>query len=79
MVKQNMTHKGTVPLETERLILRRFIESDLESMFYNVWNNYDVWKWTTYEPMNSIDDVLTLNKIFTEKWFARYEQSDYYN
>jgi ribosomal-protein-alanine N-acetyltransferase len=74
-----MLHKGTVTLETERLILRRFIISDLEPMFYNVWSNFDVWKWTNYEPMNSIDDVLTLNNIFTDYWFAKYEKSDYYS
>lgn len=74
-----MTHKGTVFLETERIILRRFILSDLEPMFCNVWSNFDVWKWTNYEPMNSIDDVLTLNNIFTDYWFAKYEKSDYYN
>ncbi|MCL2203731.1 MAG: GNAT family N-acetyltransferase [Defluviitaleaceae bacterium] len=74
-----MTHKGTVTLETEKLILRRFIISDLEPMFYNVWSNYNVLKWTNYEPMNSIEDVLYPNKIFTEKWFAKYDNLDYYN
>ena len=72
-----MTHKGTITLETERLILRRFIPSDLEPMFHNVWSNYNVWKWTNYEPMNSIDDVLKLNNIFTDKWFSKYEHPDY--
>ena len=75
----DMNHKGTVALETERLILRRFIISDLEPMFHNVWSNFDVWKWTNYEPMNSIDDILNLNNIFTDYWFAKYEKSDYYN
>ena len=75
----NLTHKGTVTLETERLLLRRFVRSDLEPMFNNVWNDYDVWQWTCYEPMNSIDDVLTLNNIFTDFWFAKYEKADFYN
>jgi len=74
-----MTHKGTTTLETNRLILRRFIISDLEPMFYNVWNNYDVWKWSMYEQMNSIDDVLKLNNIFTDFWFAKYDKPDFYN
>ena len=74
-----MTHKGTVTLETERLILRRYIRSDLEPMFHNCWNNFDVWKWTAYEPMDSIEDVLTLNNIFTDYWFGKYRQSDFYN
>jgi len=74
-----MTHKGTSALETKRLVLRRFVMSDLEPMFRNVWSNYDVWKWTNYEPMNSIEDVINLNKIFTDKWFAKYDNLDYYN
>ena len=74
-----MTHKGTVMLETERLILRRFVIGDLEPMFYNCWSNFNVWKWTNYEPMNSIDDILVLNNIFTDYWFKKYENSDYYN
>ena len=74
-----MTHKGTVTLETERLILRRFVKLDLEPMFNNVWSNFEVWKWTKYEPMNSIDDVLTLNNIFTDYWFAKYEKLNFYN
>ena len=74
-----MTHKGTVTLETERLILRRFVKDDLEPMFRNCWSNFDVWKWLCYEPMNSIEDVLTLNNIFTDYWFAKYEKLDFYN
>ncbi len=73
-----MTHKGTITLETERLILRRFIIDDLEPIFNNCWSDPDVWKWTSYDPMNSIDDVLTLNNIFTDYWFAKYEKSNYY-
>ena len=73
------THKGTVTLETERLILRRFVISDLEPIFCNCWSNPDVWKWTNYEPMSSIDDVLTLNNIFTDYWFAKYDKPDFYN
>jgi ribosomal-protein-alanine N-acetyltransferase len=30
-----MTHKGTITLKTERLILRRFTEDDAEAMFKN--------------------------------------------
>jgi len=74
-----MTHKGTVTLETERLILRRYIRSDLEPMFHNCWNNINVWGWTGYEPMDTIEDVLTLNNIFTDYWFGKYRQSNYYN
>jgi ribosomal-protein-alanine N-acetyltransferase len=74
-----MNHKGTVTLETERLILRRFIPDDLEPMFRNCWSNFDVWKWSSYDPMNNIDDVLILNNIFTDFWFAKYEKLNHYD
>ena len=48
-------------------------------MFHNCWNNFNVWRWTNYEPMNSVEDVLTLNNIFTDYWFGKYRQADYYN
>ena len=74
-----MTHKGTTILETERLILRRFSKSDLELIFRNCWSDPDVWKWTNYETMNSIEDIINLNNIFTDYWFAKYEKQDFYN
>ena len=72
-------HKGTVTLETERLILRKFEVGDLECIFQNCWSHHEVWKWSSYDPMNSIDDVLTLNNIFTDYWFAKYDKPDCYN
>ena len=35
-------HKGSVVLETERLILRRFTIDDLEPVFYNCWSKPEV-------------------------------------
>lgn len=66
-----MIHKGTVILETERLILRRFVPEDLERIFNNCWNDYDVWKWTNYAPMHSVEDVLAAD-MFTENWLGAY-------
>lgn len=54
-----MTHKGTVLLKTDRLILRCFAEDDLEQIYYNCWSEDDVWKWTNYAPMTCIEEVLT--------------------
>jgi RimJ/RimL family protein N-acetyltransferase/enterochelin esterase-like enzyme len=74
-----LKHKGTVALETERLILRRFKMDDLEEIYHNCWSNPEVWKWSSYEPMDSIDDVLILNNIFTDFWFSRYEKLEHYD
>lgn len=73
-----LKHKGTVILETERLILRRFKMEDLDQIYHHCWSDPDVWKWSSYEPMDSIDDVFTLN-IFTDFWFAKYEKLNYYD
>lgn len=74
-----LRHKGTVMLETERLILRRFEKDDLEQIYHNCWSEPDVWKWSSYEPMDSIDDVLILNNIFTDFWFSKYEKLSHYD
>jgi len=74
-----MTHKGTVTLETERLILRRFVMEDLEPMYDHCWSDPDVWKWTNYAPMSCIDDVKTAANMFTENWLGAYERADRYS
>jgi RimJ/RimL family protein N-acetyltransferase/enterochelin esterase-like enzyme len=74
-----LKHKGTVTLETERFILRQFKKDDLEQIYQNCWNDPDVWKWSSYEPMDSMDDVLVLNNIFTDFWFSKYEKLEHYD
>ena len=74
-----MTHKGTVRLETERLILRRYTIDDLEEMYYNCWRHYDVWKWTNYAPMKCIEDVQKAAGMFTDSWLGMYERPNRYS
>ncbi|MFT4146311.1 MAG: GNAT family N-acetyltransferase [Mobilitalea sp.] len=74
-----MIHKGTVMLETERLILRRFTIDDLEQMFRNCWSDIEVWKWTSYKPMQSIEDVINIAEMFTEKWLGAYDRPNRYS
>ena len=42
-----MEHKGTVRLETERLVLRRFVLDDAENMYKNWGSQEEV---TSYRP-----------------------------
>lgn len=39
-----LTHKGTIKLETEHLILRKFTIDDAESMFNNWSGDEGLWK-----------------------------------
>jgi ribosomal-protein-alanine N-acetyltransferase len=52
-----MTHKGTVTLETERLILRRFTPEDAEPMFRNSLSDPKVPIYMTWETYKSVDAV----------------------
>lgn len=74
-----MNHKGTIKLETDRLILRQFQLADAEAMFHNCWSDFDVWKWTSYDVMVSVDDVITKNGLFTDWWLGLYANANRYN
>lgn len=72
-------HRGTVRLETDRLVLRRFAPEDMEPIYYNCWKDYGVWRWTSYDPMPDIRAVQTAAGLFTPKWLAAYAQPDRYS
>lgn len=69
-----MNHKGTKTLETERLILRKFIESDLDSIYKNWSSDDEVTKFLTWTTHKNIDD----SKIFLNSCFERYKTEDNY-
>ncbi|HEM6115748.1 GNAT family N-acetyltransferase [Streptococcus pluranimalium] len=74
-----MNHKGTVQLETDRLILRKFQLEDAEPMFDNCWSELDVWKWTSYDEMSCVADLVEKNGLFTEWWLSLNDQANRYN
>ena len=70
-----MNNKGTVKLETERLILRRFEPSDAEAAFNNWMSSEKVTKFLTWEPYKSVDDALS----YIEYCMGEYEKDTTYN
>lgn len=52
-----MNHKGTIKLETERLILRRFVLTDAEDMFTNWASSEKVTKYMSWQPYKYVSDV----------------------
>ncbi len=74
-----MTHKGTVTLETEHLILRRFTSDDVEQIFNNCWSDHEIWKWTSYKPMQCAKDVIEVAEMFTDKWLNAYNKPNRYS
>ncbi len=70
-----MHHKGTVSLQTERLLLRRFVIEDAEAM-YNNWASDDaVTKFLTWPTHAGVD----VTRQVLESWIASYERADFYN
>ena len=69
-----LTHKGTQPVETTRLILRRAIREDAEAMFRNWASDPKVTKyltWPTYEKVETAYQILDV-------WSKEYEKPNYY-
>jgi len=69
-----LTHKGTVTLETPRLILRRAEVSDAQAMFRNWASDADVTKyltWPTYKTVETAYPIL-------DTWVKSYEKPDFY-
>ncbi len=69
-----MNHCGTVPLETGRLILRRFQESDAPAFFRNVNSDPLVNKYLTWKLHESVSETESLLAGF----ISRYEDKKRY-
>ncbi len=63
-----MQHKGTVKLETERLILRKFELTDAEDMFNNWASSEQVTKYLTWQAYKTVDDVQEYIKYVISKY-----------
>ena len=65
---------GTQTLQTERLILRRFVERDAEAMFQNWASSDENLTYVTWEPHPDVE--VTRNSI--RNWIASYANPNYY-
>ena len=65
---------GTQMLQTDRLILRRFVESDAEAMFQNWASSAENLTYVTWDPHSDIE--VTRNSICN--WVASYSNPNYY-
>lgn len=75
MGKEKMTHKGTVTLETERLILRRFTLDDAQAMFRNWASDPEVTKYLKWPTHESVD----ISRYVIRDWIEGYESKNKYN
>ena len=69
-----MKHCGTQRLETERLILRRFVLDDAAAMYQNWASDDEVTKFLTWPTHKSIE----VSERVLKSWLPLYENADYY-
>lgn len=67
-------HKGTRPLETDRLLLRPARVEDAQPMFDNWASDAEVTKYLTWPAHNSMD----VTKMVLDSWLEGYSRADYY-
>ena len=65
---------NTPTLETERLILRKFTEDDLEAL-YQIYSDEEVNRFLPWFPLKSMDEART---FFEERYAATYTQPQAY-
>ena len=70
-----LNHKGTVTIETERLILRPFTMEDVEPMFHRWANDELVCRYMTWPPHESME----VTRALLTRWTGSYDAKDYYN
>ncbi len=69
-----LTHRGTVRLETERLVLRRIACADTQAMFDHWASDPAVTEFLTWRPHESTD----VTRAVIEDWIRAYERPDFY-
>jgi len=69
-----MKHMGTVPLETERIILRRITIDDAPAMFQNWANDPEVTKFLTWPPHGNVE----VTRSVISDWISEYAKPSFY-
>ena len=70
-----MNKNGTQRLETERLILRRYVIEDAEDMFRNWASDPEVTKFLTWPTHKSVE----ITKMVLNDWLPQYADGGYFN
>jgi len=68
-------HLGTIPIETERLMLRRFTIDDAAAMYENWAKDPEVTKFLTWAPHESVEN----SQAILSEWIPLYENPEQYH
>lgn len=70
-----MKNCGTQRIETDRLILRRYVIEDADAMYKNWASDSEVTKFLTWQPHSSVD----VSRSIIEDWLKEYSDEKYYH
>lgn len=73
--KSHLKHKGTVTLNTERFVLRKFQLNDVHQVFVNWSSDADSAKYNAWSVHKSESET----KIYVNEWIEYYKKSNYYH
>ncbi len=69
-----LSHQGTVPIETPRLLLRPFVIEDAAAMLQNWASDPEVTKYLTWPPHSSVE----ITQAVLSEWIGSYPNKDFY-
>ncbi len=69
-----MNHKGTVDIETNRLLLRKFTLDDAQAIYNNWASDSEVTKYLMWPEHDSV----TVSENVLKDWIKLYEKEDFY-
>jgi len=69
-----MNHKGTIRIETERLILRPFTMDDCEAAFRNWESDEKTTEFLRWQPMKSVEETAQV----MQEWVNGYAEPSFY-
>ena len=69
-----LNHIGTITLETEKLILRRFTADDTEAVYNNWTSDNEISKYMRWEHHKNINET----RIKIDDWLERYNKNNFY-
>ncbi len=69
-----MKNSGTQRIETDRLILRRYVIEDADAMYKSWASDSEVTKFLTWQPHSSVE----VSRGIIENWLKEYSDEKYY-
>ncbi len=69
-----MQHKGTVRLETDKIILRPFTEDDYESVYKNFESDYAMTKYLRWKAAENLEAAVEV----VNDWIEKYKNKKFY-